>query len=223
MPTPDITTTRVIGTIRQNTQKSFDSRWLGPCDAYYRLVHEKKTTKFTATAEGTGSGRTSPTEKFKVTGRADATSRVGFDVRTRRNTPPRISGGTETVTLPPDSVVMWHTGTIGGPRVTIDGVEGQDTRFTNKKLNRGDMFGHTFLFKGTYEYDNGKTGTAQKKGAVKVKAVKKAAELHDPEQFKPVIVKCTPQGFDPQQVEVVTGQTILWVAEAKNCVIVSRD
>ncbi len=210
--------------VHVNTQKSFDSRVLGPCDAYFRLIRKPNDYAFKSISLEQAIPKKkiinikalpseyleSQMEFIKVLETSEEGRQYNIGIRINRFNKPIIPRRLP-ARLPTGSVIMWHKADISGPYIKIEGLEGKKKKFSNEKLNHHDGFCHTFIFPGKYRYHNGKDGDRRNYGEVMVKSNKGLNTLTKENIPDPVLVRCTPEGFDPPEVSIVLGQTVGWL------------
>ena len=107
-------------------------------------------------------------------------------------------------------VVMWHAANSGVPGFIVSG-QADDQRFSSASLEAESLFTHAFGVPGTYEW--GDAGKSKIGGRIVVKDLDTQSK-EDCEKW----MKSLSQGAlvtikgkaDPQQVEIVTGQTVFF-------------
>ena len=107
-------------------------------------------------------------------------------------------------------VVMWHGANSGVPGFIVSGQAG-DQRFSSASLDAESLFTHAFGVPGTYEW--GDVGKSKIGGRIVVRDLDTQSK-EDCERW----MKSLSQGAlvtikgkaDPQQVEIVTGQTVFF-------------
>jgi plastocyanin len=213
----------IQGKVSLNLQKRFDSRTLGPCDAYFRLLRKPEDYDYKITSleqkPPVKKLAKEPAKKEALESRVESiniyqTDEEGIEeqigVRLNRFNKPVIPRKLP-AKLPTNSIIMWHKVDTFGPDIKIEGVEGKQKKFTNQKLNHHDGYSHTFLFPGKYRYHNGKPDDKCRHGVIIVKPLKKEEALSLEGIPKPVIVRCNREGFDPPEITIITGQTVGWL------------
>ncbi len=226
----------IQGKVTINLQEHFDSRTLGPCDAYFKLIRKpekirykviplerkervKKVAKKQMDKKRIPESRTESMEIFQSD---EEGIQEQIKIRMNRFNKPILPRKLP-VRLPTNSVIMWHKVDTFGPYIKIEGIEGKQKKFTNEKLNHHEGFSHTFIFPAKYRYHNNKPKERRKFGVVVVKPLKKTEAKAQKGVPKPVLVKCTRDGFDPPEVKIIPGQTVGWMVYDIGVAIVQEE
>lgn len=211
----------IVGTkVKRVDQKHFDSRKLGPCDAFFKLVHDTNVNKFKATTTMEGKKKTSVEGQFKHSRSGKGKHLHTFGVRRHAGGETTLFGASpRTKALPRGTVVTWHNKSAD-PAVMIVTGTAEGKTFSNQKMKHHEGYSHIFLEPGTYRYHNGKTGAKRKRGEVKVKKVPRPGYILEDGMVEPVLVECRADGFHPQKVEVVVGQPVGWLVFEKDSAII---
>jgi plastocyanin len=140
-----------------------------------------------------------------------------------------VKGGRFTVdpaklSIEAGDVVMWHAKNSSVPGFIVQGQAG-DERFTSASLESESLYTHAFGVPGTYDWRD--TGRSKIGGRVVVKDLdtesKEECERWMRSLKEGALVTIKGRGADPQQVEILTGQTVFFaVVEAPGITITDQ-
>jgi len=134
--------------------------------------------------------------------------RVSYDEKARhfRAEPPLLE-------VAAGDLVQWFKPDRKGGPFSVSGTSEEEVSFDSRRLDMGSIYSHTFLLPGVYGYRNTLGTTKEGAGTVRVQSAGPDRDAWVERLKQPALVVFTKGSFNPPEVEIVVGGTVVWAVQ----------